>query len=140
LKRFAVDSLKIDRSFVANLADNPDDRAITTAIIAMAGRLKLNVIAEGVDTQKQLQFLREHECDEVQGWLPGRPMPADEFAGLLEEDRRFQTLFAIDSISPSTAVVGNEGFMSGREWQGSKRSGSRLRLVSNRGSRSVASN
>jgi len=140
LKRFAVDSLKIDRSFVADLADNPDDRAIATAIIAMASSLRLKVIAEGVDTEKQLQFLREQGCDEVQGWLPGRPMPADELAKLLEEDRRFQPLFA-ERFSPSTTLMGNQGFTPGQDWHGSKRSGSRLlHLVSNRQSRSAANN
>jgi len=141
LKRFAVDALKIDRSFVADLADNPDDRAIATAIIAMASSLRLKVIAEGVETEKQLQFLREQGCDEVQGWLPGRPMPADELAKLLEEDRRSQPLFATDTLSSSTAaVVGSQGFTPGQDGHGSKRSDRKLRLVSNRQSQSAANN
>jgi EAL domain-containing protein (putative c-di-GMP-specific phosphodiesterase class I) len=141
LKRFAVDALKIDRSFVADLDDNPDDRAIATAIIAMASSLKLKVIAEGVETEKQLQFLREKGCDEVQGWLPGRPMPADELAKLLEEDRRSQPLFATDTLSSSTAaVVGSQGFTPGQDGHGSKRSDRKLRLVSNRQSQSAANN
>jgi len=83
LNRFPLDYLKVDRAFVMNITTNPDDAAITTAIVAMAHSLKLKVIAEGVETEEQLAFLRELGCDEVQGYLFSRPLPAEEFAELL---------------------------------------------------------
>lgn len=78
LKRFPIDVLKIDRSFVDGLPDGERDAQIARAIIAMSHSLNLAVIAEGVETHAQLDFLREHGCDEVQGFLFGRPMPADQ--------------------------------------------------------------
>jgi diguanylate cyclase (GGDEF)-like protein len=83
LKRFTLDALKVDRSFITDLNHNPDDMAITKAIIAMARSLELKVVAEGVETEEQFQFLKEQGCDEIQGFLCGRPMPPEEFALLL---------------------------------------------------------
>ena len=80
LKQFPIDVLKIDRSFVDGLPDGEQDAQIARAIIAMAHSLNLAVIAEGVETQAQLDFLRDHDCDEIQGYLLGRPMPAAQFA------------------------------------------------------------
>ncbi|UUY10577.1 EAL domain-containing protein [Pseudomonas sp. J452] len=79
LKQFPIDVLKIDRSFVDGLPEGEQDGQIARAIIAMAHSLGLAVIAEGVETQPQLDFLREHGCDEVQGYLLGKPMPAAQF-------------------------------------------------------------
>ncbi|WP_242675329.1 MULTISPECIES: sensor domain-containing protein [Pseudomonadaceae] len=79
LKQFPIDVLKIDRSFVDGLPQGEQDGQIARAIIAMAHSLNLTVIAEGVETQAQLDFLRGHDCDEVQGYLLGRPMPAHQF-------------------------------------------------------------
>ncbi|WP_084306572.1 bifunctional diguanylate cyclase/phosphodiesterase [Phytopseudomonas flavescens] len=79
LKQFPIDVLKIDRSFVDGLPQGEQDGQIARAIIAMAHSLNMTVIAEGVETQDQLDFLRNHECDEVQGYLLGRPMPAHQF-------------------------------------------------------------
>lgn len=78
LKQFPINVLKIDRSFVDGLPLGEQDAQIARAIIAMAHSLSLSVIAEGVENQAQLDFLREHGCDEVQGFYLGRPMPADE--------------------------------------------------------------
>lgn len=88
LKRFPFDFVKIDRSFITDVTTNPDDAAIATAIIAMGHSLGLRVVAEGVETEEQLLFLRQHRCDELQGYYFSRPVPAAEFAALLREDKR----------------------------------------------------
>ncbi len=79
LKHFPLDTLKIDRSFIREIAIHPDDAAITTAIIAMGHALGLRVIAEGVETEAHLSLLQKQGCDEVQGYLLGRPVPASRF-------------------------------------------------------------
>jgi diguanylate cyclase (GGDEF)-like protein len=83
LKRFRIDRLKIDRSFVDELTTDVNDAAIATAVIVMAHSLGLGVVAEGVETEEQLRFLLEHGCDEFQGYLIGRPCPEDEMRKLL---------------------------------------------------------
>ncbi len=85
LKRFPVDSVKIDQSFIRDLTTNPDDAAIARAVIAMSQSLKLNVIAEGVETMEQLMFLRSLECNEIQGYFVSRPVPAEDFEVILAE-------------------------------------------------------
>jgi diguanylate cyclase (GGDEF)-like protein/PAS domain S-box-containing protein len=86
LRRLPLDCLKIDRSFIANIIANSDDAAITTAVVAMAHSLKLKVVAEGVETEEQLAYLQGLGCDEAQGYLFSRPVPADEFNRLISSE------------------------------------------------------
>jgi diguanylate cyclase (GGDEF)-like protein/PAS domain S-box-containing protein len=79
LKRFPIDTLKIDQSFVRDIIEDPDTAAIVTAIIAMAHSLRLKVIAEGVEFTEQANFLRRHACDQMQGYLITPPVPGSEF-------------------------------------------------------------
>ena len=86
LRQFRVSKLKIDRVFIRDVAVNPDDAAITTAIISMAKSLRLKVIAEGVEDEAQMSFLRAHQCDEIQGYYFSKPLAADEVADKLRAD------------------------------------------------------
>ncbi len=85
LRRLPLDSLKIDRSFITNITESSDDAAITAAVVAMAHNLKLTVLAEGVEREDQLALLRRLGCDQAQGYLFSRPVPADEFVALLRK-------------------------------------------------------
>jgi len=86
LKKFPIDVIKIDRSFIRDIPDDQDDMEITSAVIAMAHNLKLKVVAEGIETAEQLAFLRRHRCDVGQGYLFDRPIPGEE---LVEKLRRY---------------------------------------------------
>jgi len=83
LKKFPIQTLKIDRSFVNDISHDPDDAAIASSIIVMAHSLKLNVIAEGVETASQLNFLRDRNCNEMQGYLFSKPLSAEAFEEML---------------------------------------------------------
>jgi EAL domain-containing protein (putative c-di-GMP-specific phosphodiesterase class I) len=86
LKQFPFSKLKIDRSFIRDVAVNPDDAAITTAIISMAKSLSLKVIAEGVENEAQMSFLRALRCDEIQGYYFSKPLTVDEVSAKLRGD------------------------------------------------------
>ena len=87
LKRFPLSELKVDRCFVKDIIDDQDDAAICAAVIAMAHNLNLKVVAEGVENLDQLEFLRQHQCDLIQGYLYSPPVPADAFVALLAEQQ-----------------------------------------------------
>ncbi|MHB9484808.1 sensor domain-containing phosphodiesterase [Pseudomonas amygdali] len=86
LKKFPIDVIKIDRSFIRDIPDDEDDMEITSAVIAMAHNLKLKVVAEGIETAAQLTFLRRHRCDVGQGYLFDKPIPGEE---LIEKLKRY---------------------------------------------------
>jgi EAL domain-containing protein (putative c-di-GMP-specific phosphodiesterase class I) len=83
LNQFPIDVLKIDRSFVHNITSDDGNGIIASAVIGMGNNLKQRVVAEGVEEQEQLTFLKEHSCDEGQGYLFSRPLAAEQFATLL---------------------------------------------------------
>ena len=88
LKRFPIDTLKIDQSFISGIPTDPNDVAIAQATIALAHSLGIRVIAEGVETAEQLDFLRRHQCDGMQGYYFSKPATADEITGQLTRDQR----------------------------------------------------
>jgi EAL domain-containing protein (putative c-di-GMP-specific phosphodiesterase class I) len=97
LKRFPINTVKIDQTFVRDITTDPDDAAITLAIISLAHSLKLKVVAEGVETREQLDFLRAHGCDQAQGYLLARPMSAEAVTALFGESRSW--LGGVESAS-----------------------------------------
>jgi EAL domain-containing protein (putative c-di-GMP-specific phosphodiesterase class I) len=88
LKRFPIDTLKVDRSFIRDIPADSGDKKIARAIIAMAHALRLEVVAEGVENAEQLKFLRAQHCDAVQGYFLFRPLPVDEATDALMVNRR----------------------------------------------------
>jgi EAL domain-containing protein (putative c-di-GMP-specific phosphodiesterase class I) len=83
LQRFPLDTIKIDRSLIRDIAGTAEDTGLADAIIAMGRSLSLTVVAQGVETRDQAEFLRTHACDELQGFYFKRPLPADQFTKLL---------------------------------------------------------
>jgi len=109
LRQFQVSRLKIDRSFIRDVAVNPDDAAITAAIISMAKSLRLKVIAEGVEDEAQISFLRAHHCDEIQGYYFCRPLAVDKVADKLRgnvAEMKAGRRPAADHVDPKSHAVG----------------------------------
>jgi diguanylate cyclase (GGDEF)-like protein len=100
MKQFPIDTIKIDRSFVRDLPSDSEDQAIAQAIISMGKALGMTVVAEGVETAAQQAFLRDHRCDEMQGYLFSRPVPPRELAKLL----RSPPLLASPPLQPGSAA------------------------------------
>ena len=92
LKRFPLHRLKIDQSFVRGISANHEDVAIIRAVLGLEKNLKLKVLAEGVETIEQLNFLRAEGCEEIQGYYVGRPMPAHDFEAILASKRPIVSL------------------------------------------------
>ena len=116
LRRFPIDKLKIDIAFVRDVTTNPDDAAIVLAIIGMAHSLKLEVIAEGVETEAQLTYLRRHHCDQIQGFYFSRPVALADVTGMLRERKHLampgtqsgapvQTLLLVDDEASILAAL-----------------------------------
>jgi diguanylate cyclase (GGDEF)-like protein len=111
LKRFPIDTVKVDRSFVQDIAADSDDASITRAVITMAHHLKLKVVAEGVETQEQLALLISHQCDVIQGYFFSRPLTAPAMMDLLSADKRLPTsLLRSGTRKPMALFVAVEGF------------------------------
>jgi EAL domain-containing protein (putative c-di-GMP-specific phosphodiesterase class I) len=105
LKRFPVDTLKIDRAFIRDICDNPDDRAICSAIVSLGQALKLEVLAEGVETVGQMNLLHHQGCHLIQGFLYARPMPAEDVWKWLTEEaeRKLFTMITDAENAPGPA-------------------------------------
>lgn len=108
LKRFSVDRLKIDQSFVREITNDPNSAAIALAIISLSHGLKMLCIAEGVETEAQLNFLRLRDCDEMQGFYFSKALPAEEFEALLRESRKLEFPAASELPERRLLVVDDE--------------------------------
>lgn len=108
LKRFPIDYLKIDQSFVRDIATDPDAAAICVAVIDLAHNLKLKVIAEGVETEGQMNYLRRRHCDEMQGFFFSRPVPAAQIAAMLRDRTTLALPQAADAEKKTLLIVDDE--------------------------------
>ena len=105
LKRFPIDRLKIDRSFVRDVASDPDDASIAMAVIGMARSMDLSVVAEGVETEAQLRFLKNKQCDEIQGYYLSRPLPAEELEPMLRGFSKSKCILKAGSQSQQSLLL-----------------------------------
>jgi len=103
LKRFPFDFVKIDQSFISGITHNPEDAAIAIAVIQMAHSLKLRVVAEGVETEGQLNYLRRHRCDEIQGYYFSKPVPVADFETMLRKEKRL--IFGDEIVAPGNTLL-----------------------------------
>jgi len=105
LRRFPVDEIKIDKSFVRDISNDPDDAAICVSIMAMAKALRLHVVAEGVENEAQLGFLQQRQCEAIQGYVFSRPLPSEEVTALLQSGRRLPVAAAAPSAPPRRLLL-----------------------------------
>jgi EAL domain-containing protein (putative c-di-GMP-specific phosphodiesterase class I)/CheY-like chemotaxis protein len=105
LKRFPVDTLKIDIAFIREVTSNPDDAALVDAIIAMAHSLRLTVVAEGVESAAQLAYLARRRCDQIQGYYFSRPLAAAQFGQLLQDDVRLACPPGVGAEAERTVLI-----------------------------------
>lgn len=105
LKRFPFNTVKIDRTFVTDIISNPDDSAIASAIIGMAHSLRMHVIAEGVETEAQLKFLRAKHCNQIQGYFFCRPIPAESFRETVSNGKRLELKAASGLLQQTLLIV-----------------------------------
>jgi diguanylate cyclase (GGDEF)-like protein len=103
LRKFPIDTLKIDRTFIGQIVNGADDAAIVKAVISMAQSLRLRVVAEGVETLEELEFLHSHHCDEAQGYFFSHPVPAPKFARLLETGISLEARSALRNLHDKRA-------------------------------------
>ncbi|MRV73097.1 EAL domain-containing protein [Duganella sp. FT92W] len=108
LKRFPFQYVKIDRAFVTEISNNPDDAAIATAIIAMAHSLRMSVIAEGVESEAQMQFLRSRQCDYLQGYYFSRPLQAAEFNKIVQDSKQLPLASDLDRPEHTLLLVDDD--------------------------------
>jgi EAL domain-containing protein (putative c-di-GMP-specific phosphodiesterase class I) len=99
LRKFPINALKIDQSFVRQITTTPDETTIVTAVISMGQSLKLRVVADGVETQEELAFLQAHQCEQAQGYLFSRPVRPQEFAALLQTQSVGSSIFPLSSTA-----------------------------------------
>ncbi len=109
LRKFPIDALKIDQSFVRQITTAPDETSIVTAVISMGRSLKLRVIAEGVETPEELAFLQAHECDEAQGYYFSRPVLPLQFAKMLRTQSEKSPVPTFDVFSRAARAASSEG-------------------------------
>ena len=107
MKEFPVDRLKIDQSFVRDIASDWDDAAINSAVIRIGHSLDIRVIAEGVETLEQLEFLVEQGCDEIQGYYLSRPLPADDLVAFVQnhDPERLRSVIAKRASGPNVTDI-----------------------------------
>lgn len=106
LKHLPIDTIKVDRSFVRDIVNDPDDAAIVDAIVAMAHSLKLNVIAEGVETREQLEFLRQRKCQQAQGYYFARPLDVQQFEAFLAQGTSNEEMsVSTPDVHPETSSI-----------------------------------
>jgi diguanylate cyclase (GGDEF)-like protein/PAS domain S-box-containing protein len=108
LKRFPFDVVKIDRAFVIDITRNPEDAAIASAIIGMAHSLRMKVVAEGVETEAQLKFLRTRHCDEIQGYFFSRPIPAKDFGLMLCDGKHLEMELDAGRVEQTLLIVDDD--------------------------------